>query len=67
MGFPAASTPSTLAFPEDFHVLVWLFGGEAGSYFDFARLSFHIPTNGSLGAIHRPEAAKAKLTLERIS
>src|SRR5215467_1508043 len=30
--------------------MVWLFGGGPGLYFDFARLSFHVPMMGSVCA-----------------
>jgi hypothetical protein len=48
-GFPSAETPSNVYFtpsPCASTVRVRLCGGGPGTYFDFARLSFQVPTSG---------------------
>src|SRR6185503_15056035 len=53
VGLPSPSMPVELTFkPEPAAVItiVWDLGTGPGSYFDFAGLSFHVPTAGSVWA-----------------
>src|SRR5580698_4950491 len=63
MGFPSAATPSNVYFtpsPCASTVRVRLLGPGPGSNFDFATLSFQVPTSGLLCARRAAEPANAK-------
>src|ERR1700730_3617468 len=51
---------------EDSYVRVSLLNGCPELNFDFSRLSFHVPLNGSLCARKTPDTAKVKKTTAKI-
>src|ERR1700676_2819957 len=58
IGVPSAATPSNVYLrpsPCASTVRVRLFGAGPGSYFDFSRFSFHVPTKGLLSAARKVE------------
>src|SRR5580704_18737095 len=62
IGFPSAATPSKVYFtplPCASTVRIRLLGAGPGSYFDFVRFSFQVPTSGLLCARRAEEPATA--------